>query len=183
WAAKNGHIEIVKLLLSHPEIDVNQANNIGFTPLYWAAKKSRVDIINALLSDPKINMNEDVREYLDRLVANNDVDTIQEIVLNGCSKEVYEYLHTKAIEAGKEHLIERLSHLFTGYANMEALGGHYKAYNAEVDVPEDLLNIVKEYLNPNLPKQTNVSDTQKRTCIRKSLQTYISASIYKLFGL
>ncbi|MCP4747312.1 MAG: hypothetical protein GY874_14400, partial [Desulfobacteraceae bacterium] len=45
WAAKNGHIEIVKLLLSHPEIDVNQANNIGFTPLYWAAKEGHIEIV------------------------------------------------------------------------------------------------------------------------------------------
>ncbi|MCP4745826.1 MAG: ankyrin repeat domain-containing protein [Desulfobacteraceae bacterium] len=180
-AAENGHIEIVKLLLSHPnsrdKIEVNLWN-----PLSKAAENNHVDVVNALLSHPKINMDEDARRYLDRLVDNNDVYSIQEIVLNGCSKKVYQHLYTKAFEAGRRQLIERLCHFLPGYANTEALGGHNKAYFGSGDVPEDILRSIKEYLNLNLPKQTNVSDTQERTCIRKSLQTRIQELKNKLLS-
>ncbi|MCP4747664.1 MAG: ankyrin repeat domain-containing protein [Desulfobacteraceae bacterium] len=155
-AAGKGHTDVVKVLLSHPnscnKIDVNEADYLGQTALSMAARKGRVDVVNALLSHTKINMDEDARRYLDRLVDTNDVYSIQEIVLNGCSKKVYDHLYTKAIEAGKEHLIERLSHLFTGYANTQALGGHNKAYSGSGNVPEGILDTVKEYLNSNLPK-------------------------------
>ncbi|MCP4746957.1 MAG: ankyrin repeat domain-containing protein, partial [Desulfobacteraceae bacterium] len=136
WAAyRRGHVGVINALLSHPNIDVNKADRDDRTPLYWAARKGRVDVVKLLLSHPKINMDEDARRYLDRLVDNNDAYSIQEIVLNGCSKEVYEHLYTKAIEADRPQLIERLSHLFTGYANTQALGGHNKAYSGSGNVP------------------------------------------------
>ncbi|MCP4748815.1 MAG: ankyrin repeat domain-containing protein [Desulfobacteraceae bacterium] len=151
-AAGRGHVEIVKFLLSRPGIDVNKADKWSQTPLYWAAEYGHVDFVKLLLSHPKINMDKDARRYLDRLVDNNDVYSIQEIVLNGCSKKVYDHLYTKAKETGNPHLIERLSHLFTGYANTQALGGHNKAYSGSGNVPEEILDTVKEYLNSNLPK-------------------------------
>ncbi|MCP4749167.1 MAG: ankyrin repeat domain-containing protein, partial [Desulfobacteraceae bacterium] len=152
-AAENGHIEAVKLLLSHLKIDVNKANIWDQAPIDEAVRRGDVDVANALLSDPDIDVNFKVREYLYRLVNNDDVDSIQEIVLNGCSEKVYDHLYTKAIEIGKPQLIKRLRHLVPGYSNTEALGGHNKAYNTGTAVPEGILRTVKEYLNPKLPEQ------------------------------
>ncbi|MCP4747667.1 MAG: ankyrin repeat domain-containing protein [Desulfobacteraceae bacterium] len=147
WAAWEGHTDVVKLLLSHPDIKVNRG------ALSRAIKNRHADIVKLLLSHPDIELNEGAREYLDRLVDKNDMDSIQEIVLKGCSKEVYKHLRNKAIEARKPKLIQWLKHkqdcLVSGYANTEALGGHNKAYG-KTKVPEGLLKTVENYLNPNL---------------------------------
>ncbi|MCP4747668.1 MAG: ankyrin repeat domain-containing protein [Desulfobacteraceae bacterium] len=152
-AVCGGHVEIIKLLLSYLDIEVNKPDNYGETVLCKAARKGYAEIVKLLLSHPYIKMNEDVRKYLDRLIGNNDVDSIQEIVLNGCSNEVYEHLYFKAFYADNPQLLEifkgRLNCLVSGYANTEALGGHNKAYG-KTKVPEGLLKIVKNYLNPNL---------------------------------
>ncbi|MCP4747666.1 MAG: hypothetical protein GY874_16220 [Desulfobacteraceae bacterium] len=154
-AAYYGFIEIVKLLLSHPDIDVNETDNNGQTPLYRAAQAGRVYVVKELLSHPGIDVDQ-YEDFLDYLVDNNAVDFIQSIVLNGCSKGVYEHLHNKASEADKLQLLEifdgKLDYLMSGYANTKALGGHNKAYG-KTKVPEDLLNIVINYLNPNLTKR------------------------------
>jgi len=34
WAANNGHAEVVKLLLAHPDISVNVTDSDGFTPFF-----------------------------------------------------------------------------------------------------------------------------------------------------
>lgn len=56
-ATKNNQIEIVKLLLTHPEINVN-CSNIDFgTPLTIASCRGYTEIVKLLLSRPKINVN------------------------------------------------------------------------------------------------------------------------------
>jgi len=52
YACKNGHIVIVKLLLEHPDIDVNLC-----TPLYCACSNGHIDIVQLLLEHPNINLN------------------------------------------------------------------------------------------------------------------------------
>ncbi|MCP4749197.1 MAG: tetratricopeptide repeat protein [Desulfobacteraceae bacterium] len=108
-AATYGLVNIVKLLIEHPDIKVNKTNREDQTPLFGAARFGHTDVVKLLLSHPKIDIKE-AREHLDKLVQNDDMDSIQEIVLNGCSKKVYEYLYTKAIEANKPQLIEGLSY-------------------------------------------------------------------------
>jgi ankyrin repeat protein len=48
WAARNGRIEIARLLLQNGA-EVNAKDNIGFTPLHFAASKGHVDILQLLV--------------------------------------------------------------------------------------------------------------------------------------
>ncbi|GMH97664.1 hypothetical protein TrVE_jg4292 [Triparma verrucosa] len=46
---ENGHLAVVKLLLKHEKIDVNQATNDGGTPLYIASQQGYLAVIKLLL--------------------------------------------------------------------------------------------------------------------------------------
>src|SRR5690348_2346210 len=41
-AAVNGYTEVLRLILAHPEVDVNVTDNGGFTALDWASAKGFV---------------------------------------------------------------------------------------------------------------------------------------------
>ena len=57
-AAYEGHLEVVKLLLSVPEIDVNQAKTTtGATPLFMASQKGHDKVVKALLADHRVDPN------------------------------------------------------------------------------------------------------------------------------
>ncbi|MFH4980940.1 hypothetical protein AB6A40_007649 [Gnathostoma spinigerum] len=49
WASHGGHTEVVKLLLSIPNISVSSQNKIGDTALHAAAWKAHADCVNLLL--------------------------------------------------------------------------------------------------------------------------------------
>ena len=57
WAARYGHAECVKLLLSTPGIDINEADKYGSTPLYWAARNGHAECVKLLLAAPGIEVN------------------------------------------------------------------------------------------------------------------------------
>merc|ERR1712200_127863 len=56
-AAYDGYLEIMKILLDHPDIDLNIQNNNGFTALHFAAKFERTAAIKMLLQMPNIDLN------------------------------------------------------------------------------------------------------------------------------
>uniref|UniRef100_UPI00358F84CA osteoclast-stimulating factor 1-like n=1 Tax=Myxine glutinosa TaxID=7769 RepID=UPI00358F84CA len=49
WAAHGGHLDIVDILLSYPNIELNHQNKLGDTSLHAAAWKGHPDIIQSLL--------------------------------------------------------------------------------------------------------------------------------------
>ena len=51
-----GYIEIVKLLLEDYRIDVNKADNIGYTPFYIACQEGHIEIVKLLLEDYRIDV-------------------------------------------------------------------------------------------------------------------------------
>merc|ERR1712146_141464 len=53
-ACEEGHTEIVKALLAHPEIDVNVQDQDGETPLHRACWMGQSEIVKILLAHPKI---------------------------------------------------------------------------------------------------------------------------------
>ena len=63
FAAVKNNIEIAKLLLSMPNIDVNiqtsstRSDYDKFTPLHFATSENNVEIVKLLLSMPEININ------------------------------------------------------------------------------------------------------------------------------
>jgi len=64
-ASWDGHVEVVKLLLAAPGIDVNQADNgYGRTPLYSASRRNNARIVSLLLhadADPYLANNNGLR--------------------------------------------------------------------------------------------------------------------------
>ena len=52
YAAKNGHVEIVKLVLIYIRVDINEVDTLGTTPLHLAAAKGQCDVVNFLASLP-----------------------------------------------------------------------------------------------------------------------------------
>ncbi|MCP4745479.1 MAG: ankyrin repeat domain-containing protein [Desulfobacteraceae bacterium] len=139
-AASKGHLEVAKDLLSHPKIKVNRSDKFGQTPLWKAVHHGHWDVAKELLMHHDIDMDEVAEYCLDKLVRDNDVDSIRGIASNGYSKEVYEYLCNNAVKSDntelKKWFSERQQSLVSGYSGK--------------NVPEDLLNIVKKYLNSNL---------------------------------
>uniref|UniRef100_A0A8C5WZ86 [histone H3]-lysine(9) N-methyltransferase n=1 Tax=Laticauda laticaudata TaxID=8630 RepID=A0A8C5WZ86_LATLA len=49
-AAKNGNVEMVSLLLSTGQVDVNAQDNGGWTPIIWAAEHKHIEVIRMLLT-------------------------------------------------------------------------------------------------------------------------------------
>ena len=45
-ACDNGHDKIVTLLLAHPDIDVNQKNNLDRLPSWWLVAMERPPVFN-----------------------------------------------------------------------------------------------------------------------------------------
>ena len=53
-AAKHGHLEVAKELLSQPGIDVNAVDLERRTALYWAASRNRPQVLRVLLENEQI---------------------------------------------------------------------------------------------------------------------------------
>ena len=54
-ASGYGHAEVIKLLLAHPNTNVN-LRSIGRTPLSLACHRDRVSVVRLLLKDPRVNI-------------------------------------------------------------------------------------------------------------------------------
>lgn len=49
-----GDLEIIKLLLAHPRIDVNSRDDVGNTPLEWACQRGNVETVKLMLKDKRV---------------------------------------------------------------------------------------------------------------------------------
>ncbi len=58
WAAARGHLELAKLLLMHPKIDVNATDNFGETALHYAARNGHLALVIYLLQHTGIFANQ-----------------------------------------------------------------------------------------------------------------------------
>ena len=52
-ASDRGHVEIVKLLLSQPGIEINSKDDKGRTPLMYSAYEGRTEIVQILVIKTK----------------------------------------------------------------------------------------------------------------------------------
>ena len=55
-ASSRGHAEVVKLLLAHPDINVNVLSQYGDTPFLFACENGQVAVVRLLLQDPRVDI-------------------------------------------------------------------------------------------------------------------------------
>ena len=55
-ASFRGHLEVVKLLLAHPNVNVNLKNCDGQTPLSFGCEYGQVSVVRLLLKDPRVEV-------------------------------------------------------------------------------------------------------------------------------
>ncbi|KAI9040290.1 uncharacterized protein KD926_008380 [Aspergillus affinis] len=53
----NGHLEIVPLLLSEEQLELNFPNQMGFSPLLWASSEGREGIVSLILKHEGVDVN------------------------------------------------------------------------------------------------------------------------------
>lgn len=51
FAADKGHVEVVRILLSHHSKSVNSVDRLGYTPLFCASQNGHVDVVNVLMDN------------------------------------------------------------------------------------------------------------------------------------
>ena len=56
FACRNGHVEVVKLLLAHPDINVNFRTKYGDTPFSLGCVWGKVSVVRLLLKDPRVDI-------------------------------------------------------------------------------------------------------------------------------
>lgn len=56
-AVENENVDLVYLLLTHPDIMINSYINYGIDPLFMAIEMNSVEIVKVLLSHPTIAIN------------------------------------------------------------------------------------------------------------------------------
>jgi ankyrin repeat protein len=56
-ATKEGHLEVVKLLLTEGSIDLNIKDKDGVTPLWWATQNRHDELAALLLAELNVDVN------------------------------------------------------------------------------------------------------------------------------
>ena len=57
-ASGEGHVAVVKELISHPQIDINKVERFEGTPLLVASQNGHVEVVKTLLADERVNVNQ-----------------------------------------------------------------------------------------------------------------------------
>lgn len=86
-ASANGHVDIVRFLLSNPSVDPDQKDQNSWTPLHWASRNGHSDIVSLLLArnaivDARDNFG---RTPLNRAVQIGAVDISKALLQAGAS--------------------------------------------------------------------------------------------------
>ena len=55
YAANEGHVEVVKLMLEDPRVDANAKSNRGTTPLLLATAENHHKVVQLLLDSPRLS--------------------------------------------------------------------------------------------------------------------------------
>jgi len=52
-----GHLQVVEVLLQHPEVEVNVENKARATPFYLACQQGNFQVVKLLLADLRVDVN------------------------------------------------------------------------------------------------------------------------------
>jgi len=92
-AVRGGHIEVVKLLLKNPNIDVNmKLGMVGVTALNSAIQRDDVDIVKLLLYQPDIDFN-----------GNYPISNLMIAIMRE-QKEIVELLLKRGVDINKKYM-------------------------------------------------------------------------------
>ena len=89
-ASYTGHVEIVKVLLAHPRINVNLKDVDGCTSIFLACSSAHVSVVRLLLKDPRVDAT---------LMTNNDTTPLWDSSFYG-ELEVVEWLIASGRDLG-----------------------------------------------------------------------------------
>jgi len=115
-ACQNGHDAVVTMLLAHPDIDVNQMNDDGWTPFLIASFNGHSSCAGLLLKDPRVitrNPNQSGSTPLRRAVINGCLGVVKVWIASGREMDLGELGdgRTDALQVAKERgmatLLER----------------------------------------------------------------------------
>ena len=113
-ASKHGYVEVVKLLLAHPNININLKDIHGQTPLSIGCQYGKVSVVRLLLQDPRVDIR--LGDYMGRtplwLASCNGKHEVVEWfiasgrdlgdVMNKKGKSVQDYKDYTALEIARE---------------------------------------------------------------------------------
>lgn len=121
WASQGDDVQVLRLVLSQPGVDVNKTDKDGWTALCWAARAGKTDIIKVLL--------ESNAQGVEKVQGENGEDwTVQQIAHFYNHQQAFDILVQKfnAIEDPDKRHISRELHLLSlrGYNHKTSLCGH-----------------------------------------------------------
>lgn len=95
YAAQKGHIEVVRMLLARPDVDINSENLRKETPLHLAAKEGRTEVARELSMETSGRLRATEEDKYDRtalqLAVENHHKDIQKLLLE--RSDVQEYVN------------------------------------------------------------------------------------------
>ena len=168
-AINSEDIDMVGLLLDHPNINVNALNNDGDTPLIHAIKVEDIDTVGLLLDHPDIDIELDVATNKELRLAEELTPEDEE--QNGIPYLIENYIETKnQIKKQKDDNIEELSN----YKRPNISSLFTKAYHQGPSALDTYINLNPGTINRPYGKlggkrKTNKSKiTSKRKSNKKS---------------
>jgi ankyrin repeat protein len=86
FACRNNKLSVVRTLLKHPNIDVNNRNDKEYCdrfPLYEASKLGHVDVVRELLTSEKLDVNARNSNELTAFIiacSSNEIEVVRELI-------------------------------------------------------------------------------------------------------
>eukprot|EP00981_Chlorochromonas_danica_P007492 scaffold1757_cov218-Ochromonas_danica.AAC.1 len=84
-ACKNGHVELVTLLLHDPRVNANMTTDDGRTPLHYACRGGHIEVVKMLLLDERVDVNKTNKDGcipLHRACSKGNVEVIRMFLLD-----------------------------------------------------------------------------------------------------
>jgi ankyrin repeat protein len=131
--SRDSNINVIRLLLNHPEIDVNIGCNGGTTPLLLAIDNNNIDAVKILLADERIDINQEDSMGITPIVIAYDLghEEIINLLLNDKRLELV------GLDAIEEKTLDSCSHLLEVKAE--------ECYNKVSDNMRDLFYMIDHH--------------------------------------
>ena len=103
-ASRNGRVEVVKLLLAHPNIDVNMKSSNGNTPFSLGCLCGQVSVVQVLLKDPRVNTtldDNDGRTPLWYASFNGGIEVVEWLIAS--SRDLGDFMNKKGKDVRKDY--------------------------------------------------------------------------------